>query len=157
MLDSVVAKNLQTLDTLTINDLTYPLIKFAWDYEIKGEGEPKMQTPGRHPALKQVDFMTIEMEGNIMADPSQNYWVIRKAFMDIMLPPIDANPDISLNHVRFDIVISGPSQQLYCEATLQDFDAPVEALSPTRTEFRFSWEVPFGYWRDASTDAAVYI
>lgn len=154
MIDSLTATNIDTQDVLTINDLTYPLTKFAWDYEMKGEGEPKMQKPGRHPALKQVDFMTLEVEGNIMADPSQNYWDIRKAFMDVFLPHIDA---IELNHVRFDMVVSGSTQTLYAECTLADVDAPVEALSPTRTAFRFSYEVPFGYWRDDSTGLAVYI
>lgn len=154
MLTSLTGKNIDTGTTLTINDLTYPLITFAWDYEMKGEGEPKMQKPGRHDALKQVDFMTIEMEGNIMADPAQNYWTIRQAFMNVFLPHIDA---VELNHVRFEMVVSGSADTLYADCTLADVDAPVEALSPTRSAFRFNWEVPFGYWRNLSTGAAVYI
>jgi len=154
MIDTLTATNMDTLDSLTINDLTYPLVKFAWDYQMKGEAEPNMQKPGRHDALKLVDFMTLEIEGSMMADPSENYWDIRSAFMDIFLPHIDA---IALNHVRFDMVLSGSTTTLYVECTLADMDAPVEALSPTRSEFRFSYEIPFGYWRDDSTQAVVYI
>lgn len=154
MLTSLTGTNIDTSTALTINDLTYPLTTFAWDYDIKGEGEPKMQKPGRHDALKQVDLMTIEMVGSIMADPAQNYWDIRKAFMEVFLPHIDA---VELNHVRFQMVVSGSADTLYADCTLADVDAPVEALSPTRSQFRFSWECPFGYWRNLSSDAVVYI
>lgn len=153
MLTSLTGTNIDTNTTITINDLTYPLITFAWDYEMKGDAEPKMQKPGRHDALKQVDFMTIEMEGHIMANPAENYWDIREAFMVVFLPHIDA---VELNHVRFDMVVSGSAETLTADCTLADVDAPVEALSPTRSAFRFSWECNFGYWKNSS-GAAVYI
>lgn len=154
MLTSLVATNIDTTTTVTLNNLTYPLRRFAWDYELKGEAEPKMQKPGRHDALKQVDVMTIEMEGSMMADPTENYWDIRAAFMIVLLPHIDA---IELNHVRFDMVVSGSADTLYAECTLADVSVPVEALSPTRSEFMFNWECPFGYWRKASDNSVVYI
>lgn len=154
MIDSLVATNMDTLATVTLNNLTYPLRRFAWDYEVKGDAEPKMQKPGRHAALKQVDVMVIDMEGSMMADPSQNYWTIRQAFMVVLLPHIDA---VELNHVRFDMVVSGSGVVHYAECTLADVSVPVEALSPTRSEFMFNWECPFGYWRNASSNAVIYI
>lgn len=154
MLTSVQATNLETATTLTINDGTYPLRVFEWDYQIKGEAEPKMQKPGRHDALKQVDFMTIELEGDILADISQNYWNIRKAFMEVFLPHPESE---ELNHVRLLMQVAGSSDILYADCTLQDVDAPLEALYPTRTPFRFSYESNFGYWRNVATDAVVFI
>lgn len=154
MLTSLTATNIDTAATITINDLTYPLRRFAWDYDIKGDAEPKMRKAGRHKTLKQIDTMTIEMEGSMMADISQNYWTIRKAFMAIFLPHPDA---VELNHVKFEMVIAGSSDTLYAECTLADVSVPVEALSPTRSEFMFNWECPFGYWRDDSDDSAVMI
>lgn len=153
MIDSLVATNLDSSETVTLNDAVYPLTRFAWNYSLKGEGEQKMRKPGRHKRQSQVDVMTIEMIGSILVDIGDNYWTARNNIMKVLLPHPEA---LELNHVRFDLVVADAAFTIYADTVLRDLDVPVEALSPTRSTFQFQWECPEGYWLD-SGDAVVYI
>jgi len=153
MIDSLVATNMDSADTVTLNDENYPLTRFAWNYSLKGEGEQRMRRPGRHKRQSQVDTMTIEMIGSILVDIGDNYWTSRNNLLKVLLPHPDA---VELNHVRFDLVVADAAFTIYAETVLRDLDVPVEALSPTRSTFQFQWECPEGYWLDSGGDV-VYI
>lgn len=153
MIDSLIATNMDSAEVVTLNDAVYPLTRFAWNYSMKGDGEPKMRRPGRHKRLSQIDTMTIEMVGSILVDIGSSYWTARNDLLKVLLP----HPDqLELNHVRFDLDVADAPFVIHAEAVLRDLDVPVEALSPTRSTFQFQWEVPEGYWLD-SGGSPVYI
>ena len=139
-----------------INPVKYPITDFVWTQPTKGDPIPKMEVPGQHDRKSQVDVMAINMEGDIVGDTTENYWVRRKELLAVVIPDFE-DSQIFRYHSHIQIKIDGDSETYWANLTLKDYEVPMRALYPTVTEFQFQWDNPYGYWRKLSNNAAALI
>lgn len=144
---SFVAANGVT--SITLNDDTYPVQKFSWDYPTDGADIPKAQTYGQWPTRKFVRKMTIDCEGWILSNSASGYWTARKNLLAAIVP----NPsNTATNHGRLSVKFEGDTSTTYwADVLLVGFQVPMEANYPTVTPFQFQWEASLGYWINGST------
>lgn len=146
------------VNSIIVNELTgtlkYPVRTFDWAQPTRGDDLPKLEEAGMHDSYKDVDNMPIVMEGDILADDTDSYWVNRKALMSIVIP---TNDHIYRYHSHIQIKLDGDNETYWCNVNLEDYDAPLEAFYPTRTPFQFNWINNFGYWRKLSDSSIAYI
>jgi len=155
MLDLVRIYKADGITYIDVNDdINYPVEVFKWDPEMVGDDLGRLQGPGRFPNFKEIEAMGIEMEGKIKATTPELYWTARKALLNIVVP--DAEQTLGWHgYVGFK---AADTTELYLQAVhLVHYDAPLEALYPTVTPFRFEWEGLDGYWHAQSTGLPVKI
>ena len=142
---------------LNRNDpVRFPITDFTWTQPTKGDGIPKMERPGQHDRYSQVEVMAINMEGDIVASTTPEYWVNRKELLAVTVPDFE-DSQIYRFHSHIQIKIDGDPETYYANVVLKDWEAPMEALHPSVTPFQFQWENPFGYWRKVSTNTVAII
>ena len=158
MFDLIQIYKADLSSSLVINELTgtlkYPVRRFIWGQPTRGDDLPKLQQAGQHDRYKNVDAMPVMMEGDLLGADTDAYWVNRKALLEIVVP--DETQTLRY-HSQIRIKLNGDSETYWCNVTLEDYDAPLEAFFPTRTPFIFQWKNPYGYWRKLSNNAAVKI
>jgi len=154
MLTSVVLKDAASINSITVNNATYPLEKFDWGPDLIGDDLRKMDGPGRHFNFKHVETMPITMEGHILADSTSAYWTARKALLAIVIP--DYTQVIPI-HGTINIVLDGDAETYFTRIILKSSDVPLQALYPTVTPFMFQWESFDGYWLKLSDFQAAKI
>lgn len=151
MLQSIVFWDAGLISSIAVNEFTnpfyYPVHRFVWDQSTRGDDLPKMQAAGRHERYSDIDVLPLVMEGHFKTDDTTQYWVKRKALMNILIPN---DNHLYRYHSRVVFKLDGDSESYYGDLTLKDYDAPVEANYPTVTPFQFQWEVAYGYWRKLS-------
>lgn len=158
MLSLIKIWNAGLSTSIIVNELTgvlkYPVRRFEWPQSTRGDDLPKMEEAGSHDRYKRVEPMPIVMEGDFLGIDTDDYWVNRKALLDIIVP----DPDSPYRyHSHIQIKLDGDSETYWANVDLEDYDAPLEAFYPTRTPFQFQWTNNFGYWRKLSNNAAVKI
>jgi len=147
MLTSVILRDAFSINSITVNDATYPLNKFDWNQDMVGDDLRRMDGPGRHLNYKHPETLPISMEGHILADSTSAYWTARKALLAVVIPdPIQT----TAIHGTIRIQIDGDTEVYYVEVVLKDWAIPLEALYPTVTPFMFQWESFTGYWNKLS-------
>lgn len=143
---------------IVVNELTgvlkYPVRRFEWTQPTRGDDLPKLATAGMHDRYKDVEAMAIEMEGDILGNETDDYWVNRKALLAVVIP---TNDHIYRYHGHLQIKLDGDGETYWCNVDLDEYDAPLEAFYPTRTPFLFQWTNNFGYWRKLSDNSIAYI
>ena len=158
MLTSIKFWEPTLVTSISVNEFTYPFYypveRFVWHQSTRGDGLPKMETPGQHDSYTDVDVLPLEMEGHFLTTDTTEYWVRRKALMAILVPQ---NARVYRYHSHCQIKLDGDSETYWANLTLKDFDAPLEANYPTVTPFHFQWEIKYGYWRKLSDNTAAYI
>lgn len=158
MLSLIKIWNAGLTSSIVVNELTgelkYPVRKFEWPQATRGNDIPKLAEAGSHDRYKRVEPMQIVMEGDILANDTDAYWEHRKALMEIVIP--DPLSEYRY-HSHIQIKLDGDSETYWANVDLEDYDAPLEALYPTRTPVQFQWVCNFGYWRKLSNNAAAFI
>jgi len=136
---------------ITINDDDfYPVELFTWTPSMVGEDHPKIRGPGRHYNFKEIEVMSIELEGHIKADTTEDYWTARKALLEVAIPDPE---QLAPWHGYLQFKVNGDSETYYQKVHLVHYEIPTEALYPTVTPMRFEWDGLDGYWKKLSNDA----
>lgn len=158
MLEEIRIYNSALTSNILLNELTgplrYPVRVFTWSHSTKGDPLPKLQDSGQHDRYSYIDSMSITMEGDILGLDTDDYWVNRKALLNIVIPKPDQTHRF---HSQIRIRLDGDPATYYANVVLEDYDVPLEAFYPTRTPFIFQWTCPFGYWRNLSTNQVAFI
>lgn len=143
MLTSITIYDAATLNSIAVNNATYPLHDFTWHGEMVGDNLRRMDGPGLHANYKYVQDMPINMEGAILADSTSAYWTARKNLLNIVIPDFTQTLPI---HGSIRMQIDGDSEIYFTRVMLEDWDVPLAALYPTVTQFQFQWTSIDGYW-----------
>lgn len=150
MLDLVKIVAANGVTSITVNDdLYYPVEVFTWHPEWIGEQHGKLKGPGRHASYSEVETLVIQMEGHIKADTTDDYWVRRKALLNVVVPDAD---QLLPWHGYVQWSPDGDTETYYQKVHLVECEVPMEALYPTVTPFRFEWEGLDGYWLKLSNN-----
>lgn len=140
---------------LELDDLNYPLQKFDWSYQMEGAEIGKMQAPGRHNWRKDVRYLPIDLEGEILANTTTEFWDKRKALMQKVIPAFD---NIEPNPVKFRLQVDGDSNFYYAFCVQETNVGALEATgAPTVQEFQLGFSCRFGYWRREIDDSPAII
>lgn len=143
------------IEQLELDTLVYPLQKFSWPYETDGAEIGKMQSPGRHSWHKFVRNLPIDLEGEILADSTSQFWTRRKALLEKIIPEPTGTV---YDPVKFRMTVDGDSNVYYAFCVLESMVGALTASgSPTVSEFMLGFSCRFGYWRRESDDVAVRI
>jgi len=141
--------------TLELDTLTYPLQKFAWEYATVGDRPARHQQAGSWDAPKFVEYMSITMEGEILASTTSAYWTARKALLQKIIPP---RANTLYNHVKFLLTVDGDAEVYYTFAVLEQNVGALEATgAPTVSQFQLMFESHEGYWQKSSDNSYVVI
>lgn len=141
--------------TTELDTLLYPLQRFSWEYVTSGYAARKPYGAGRWKTRRDVEYMTIQVGGEILASSTSEYWTRRKALMtDIIPPPTNEDYD----HVKFLLTVDGDATQYYAMCILdQNLGALESDGSPTVSAFELSFECREGYWKSVSGDVVTIL
>ncbi len=158
MLTSIQFWDAGLVNSIIVNELTgtlrYPVERFVWHQETRGDDLPKMEEAGKYDRYSDIDGLPLLMEGHFLGDTTSQYWTIRKALMNILVPN---NDHVYRYHSHVQIKLDGDTETYWANLILKDYDAPLEAFYPTVSPFQFQWEIMHGYWRQLSNNAIARI
>lgn len=150
------------ITVVTLNEVTpivkFPILDFTWTQPTKGDPLPKMEMPGQHDRRTQVDVMSLNMEGHIVGNSTDQYWTHRKELLKVVIPDYeDSQVYRYTSHIQ--VKFDGDSETYYANVILKDHEEPMSTSGPgwSVTPFQFQWECAFGYWRKLSNNEAALI
>jgi hypothetical protein len=141
--------------SLELDDLNYPIQHFSWEYVTSGMTARKSQGSGRWKTYQDVEYMPINMKGEILADTTSSFWTKRKSLLQKVIPP---QGNTEFDHVKFVLTVDGDATQYYAFCILeQNLGALTASGSPTVQEFDLTFECREAYWRKVSDNSYVVI
>jgi hypothetical protein len=156
MITLVRLHDAEGLNYVDLDVFPYPLQKFSWEHPITaGTDSPKPFSSGRYPSRKNIEYMTLDMEGLIVESTTSAYWVSRGALQRMALPKPVQTAGI-LRHCAISLQLDGDVTTYTADFQVASSAMPVEAVgSPTVSPFMFSLTCDVGYWTNQSTGELV--
>lgn len=148
--------------TLPINTDTYPVQRFDWTYNMRGDTVNKPQTAGRWPTSVRADAMLITCEGLILSPTTAQLAADRADLLNIVVPKRVQTVNALTQYLRHSRILitllSAPAVPYYADVVLQDMSLPVSTeVPPTVQPFQFNWMCNAGYWTNLTTGETAYI
>lgn len=132
MITSLVFTNTNSV-AITLNDDVYPLHLYEAIVASRTEKRTKTATDGMWPTYPYVEGMEITMEGDILADDSDDYYTKRYALTSCLRykPAARVRKSGDLN-VQFD----NATEEYTCEVVLDTLSIPRNGASPAFSPYR---------------------
>lgn len=119
------------------NDLVLPFNKFLTVVDTRMTETEKSQQHGLYPSSTYLGKRLFNVEGDILANSSAEYWQKRMNLISAVIP----RPQFGKQAGRLDILFTGFTELLSCDCTLDGYPTiPLEGLSPSASPYQINWK-----------------
>jgi hypothetical protein len=137
MIVAAKATNIQSGFELALSDDNLPFLHFVTRAEIRSETNHRTREHGAYPSNTLVGTRTYDVEGDLFGLDSEDFVTRWLDLNKLLMPsyPIVRGPLHTL-----DIEWAGMTERLLADVTLQSYEMPLDALSPSRARWQILWK-----------------
>lgn len=125
---------------------------FSTAIVLKGQPLPVLNESGRADTHAPIDMMVITFAGRIYGTSDSDYWTRRLALAAALLP--DQGENVDYLHGRLSVTAPNGTS-MYADYHTVGWEPMFDTEAPKVGPYKVTLEVPYGYWRNASGDAAI--
>jgi len=152
MIEQLIFTNLNN-DSIELNTDIYPLHLYTDDIETRLDKRSKAGQDGMWPTFSYDEGMEIVMEGDILADDSDDYWTKRQALVSVLR--YKSAPREHRSGVLY-VTFDNAPEEMKADVALTSLTIPRNGASPAFSPYRCVLYSFTPYYVGVDTDGLIY-